>query len=234
MLPAREPHGPSDRRLRMWSVHTSWHTIGDGEFFCPGCGGDRNYRRRTGRRRLTVLGVPLLSRGPAGPVVECAACHDRFGTEVLDHPTTARFSAMLRDAVHTVALAVLAAGGTSSPTTVRTAVLAVRAAGYDDCTADSLTGLVEALAADTGRYLADVDGPCGAALAIELHEALEPLAPHLAAAGRESILLQGARIALADGAYIQAELDVLTTVGNALLLRPEDTARLMEAARAPF
>ncbi|AOT58782.1 MULTISPECIES: TerB family tellurite resistance protein [Streptomyces] len=234
MLPARGTRESSGRRLRMWSVHTAWHTIGDGEFFCPGCGGDRNYRRRTGRRRLAVLGVPVLPRGLAGPVVECAACHDRFGTEVLDHPTTARFSAMLRDAVHTVALAVLAAGGTSSPTAVRTAVHAVRAAGYDDCTDDSLTGLVEALAADTGRYFGDADGPCGAALAIELHEALEPLAPHLAAAGRESVLLQGARIALADGAYIQAEREVLTTVGNALLLRPDDTARLMEAARAPF
>ncbi|WP_437110456.1 TerB family tellurite resistance protein [Streptomyces sp. enrichment culture] len=234
MLPARGSRGSSGRKLRMCTVHTSWHTIGDGEFFCPGCGGDRNYRRRTGRRRLTVLGVPVLPRGVTGPVVECAACHDRFGTEVLDHPTTARFSAMLRDAVHTVALAVLAAGGTSSPTAVRTAVHAVRTAGYEDCTDDSLTGLVDALAADTGRYLADVDGPCGAALAIELHEALEPLAPHLAPAGRESILLQGARIALADGAYIQAERDVLTTVGTALLLQPDDTARLMEAARTPF
>lgn len=58
--------------------------------------------------------------------------------------------------------------------------------------------------------------------------------PHLATAGRESILLQGARIALADGAYVQAERDVLATVGNALLLPPGDTARLMETARAPF
>ena len=57
---------------------------------------------------------PLLPRGEAGPVVECAACRRHFGTDVLDHPTTTRFSAMLRDAVHTVALAVLAAGGTCS------------------------------------------------------------------------------------------------------------------------
>ncbi|MEV8418920.1 TerB family tellurite resistance protein, partial [Streptomyces niveus] len=76
-------------------------------------------------------------------------------------------------------------------------------------------------------------GPCGAALAIELHEALEPLAPHLAAAGRESILLQGARIALADGPYSAAERDVLSTVGGALQLCAEDTARLLESARTP-
>ncbi|WP_309235618.1 TerB family tellurite resistance protein [Streptomyces sp. TRM64462] len=234
MQPARGTRGSHGRKLRICSVHTSWHTVGDGEFFCPGCGGDRNYRRRTGRRRFTVLGVPLVPRGAVGPVVECAACHDRFGLDALDRPTTARFSAMLRDAVHTVALAVLAAGGTSSPTVVRTAVSAVRAAGYEDCTADGLTALIEALAADTGRFLTDTEGPCGAALAIELHEALEPLSPHLAPTGRESILLQGARIALADGAYIPAEREVLATVGNALALHPDDTARLMETARAPF
>lgn len=230
MLPAR---GMSVRRLRVCGIHTSWNTVGDGEFFCPGCGGDRNYRRRTGRRRFAVLGVPLLPRGITGPVVECAACHGHFGTDALDHPTTGRFSAMLRDAVHTVALAVLAAGGTSSRSVRETAVHTVRAAGLDDCTEDQLTSLVEALAADTGRYVTDA-GPYGAALAIELHEALEPLAPHLAPAGRESILLQGARIALADGPYTQAEREVLATVGAALQLDETDTTRLMETARTPF
>ncbi|MFJ8665410.1 TerB family tellurite resistance protein [Streptomyces sp. NPDC093600] len=218
------------RKVGVCGIRTSWNTVGDGEFFCEECGGDRNYRRRTGRRRFAVLGVPVLPRGAAGPVIECAACHTHFGTDVLDHPTTSRFSAMLRDAVHTVALAVLAAGGASSRTAVDTAVTAVRAAGFAECTATQLTDLVEALAADTGRFLPDVGGG-GAALAIELHEALEPLTPHLAASGRESILLQGARIALADGPYSAAERDVLSTVGNALALCADDTARLLTTAR---
>ncbi|GAA3734221.1 TerB family tellurite resistance protein [Streptomyces tremellae] len=221
--------GNSGRKLRIWGTRTSWTTVGDGEFFCPDCGGDRNYRRRTGRCRFTILGVPLLARGSAGPVVECGSCHGRFGLDVLDHPTTARFSAMLRDAVHTVTLAVLAAGGTGSRTVRETAVVTVRAAGFDDCTEDQLTELVEALAADTGRFVVD-PGPCGAALAIELHEALEPLAPHLAAAGRESIVLDAARVALADGAYSPAEREVLTTVGGALQLAPDTTVRLLAAA----
>ncbi|HEY9373452.1 TerB family tellurite resistance protein [Streptomyces sp.] len=229
----RSLRGGEGRKVRVCGIRTSWNTVGDGEFFCPDCGGDRNYRRRTGRRRFAVLGVPLLPRGFAGPVIECAACQNHFGTDALDHPTTSRFAAMLRDAVHTVALAVLAAGGTSSRTAVDTAVVAVRAAGFDGCTAVQLTDLVEALAADTGRFIPDA-GPCGAALAIELHEALEPLSPHLAPAGRESILLQGARIALADGAYTVSERDVLTTVGNALSLGADDTARLMAEARTPL
>lgn len=226
MLPSRDHSG---KKSIIWAVRTSWETVGDGEFFCADCGGDRNYRRRTGRRRLTVLGIPLLSRGRTGPVVECAACESRFSTETLDHPTTTRFSAMLRDAVHTVTLAVLTAGGTSSHTVTETAVATVRGAGFDECTEEQLTALVDALAADTGRFVTDAE-PCGAALTIELHEALQPLAPHLAPVGRESILLQGARIALADGPYSPAEREVLATVGGALQLCADDTTRLLAAA----
>ncbi|MFE5400718.1 TerB family tellurite resistance protein [Streptomyces sp. NPDC056580] len=230
MLPVRGRDGRAARAARILGTRTAWTPVGDGEFYCPGCGGDRNYQRLSGRRRLTLLGVPLLPRGAAGPVVECAACGHHYGTDVLDHPTTRRFSAMLRDAVHTVALAVLAAGGTSSRTVLETAAGTVRAAGFQDCTEDRLAALVEALAADTGRVLG---GPCGAGLAIELHEALDPLAPHLAPAGRESLFLDAARIALADGPYTPAERDALTTVGAALTICADDVGRLLAAARTP-
>ncbi|MBT2478236.1 TerB family tellurite resistance protein [Streptomyces sp. ISL-94] len=231
MLPVR---GGDGRKLTVWGIRTTWSTVGDGEFFCPACGGDRNYRRRTGRRRFAVLGVPLLPRGSAGPVVECQACRERFATDVLDHLTTTRFTAMLRDAVHTVALAVLAAGGTASRSALEAAVHAVRAAGFQDCTEEQLESLVEALSSDEGRLgLYGVPECCGAALSIELHEALEPLAPHLAGPGRESLLLQGARIALADGPYIPAEREVLCTVGAALRIDADDVARLLSAVRAP-
>ncbi|WP_031226121.1 TerB family tellurite resistance protein [Streptomyces roseochromogenus] len=230
MLPVRGRDGRATTAVHILRIRTAWTPVGDGEFYCPGCGGDRNYQRLTGRRRLTLLGVPLLSRGSTGPVVECAACRHHYGTDVLDHPTTRRFSAMLRDAVHTVALAVLAAGGTSSRTALESAAAAVRAAGFDGCTEEQLAALVEALAADTGRVLG---GECGTSLTIELHEALDPLAPHLAPAGRESLLLQAARIALADGPYTPAERDALATVGAALTICADDVTRLLAAARTP-
>ncbi|KAB1989700.1 tellurite resistance TerB family protein [Streptomyces triticiradicis] len=230
MLPGWGRNGRAVQVPRVLGTRTAWSTVGDGEFFCPGCGGDRNYQRLTGRRRFTLLGVPVLPRGETGPVVECAACHTHYGTDVLDHPTTTRFSAMLRDAVHTVALAVLAAGGCCARASLQTAAATVRSAGFDDCTEDQLGALVEALAADTGRFFGE---PCGASLAIELHEALDPLAPHLAPTGREAILLQGARIALADGPYTPAERDALATVGAALMICSDDVTRLLATARTP-
>ncbi|MFC9929491.1 TerB family tellurite resistance protein [Streptomyces sp. NPDC127190] len=230
MLPVRGRDGRAARAVRILGTRTAWTPVGDGEFFCPGCGGDRNYQRLTGRRRLTLFGLPVLPRGATGPVVECAACHGHYGTEVLDHPTTRRFSGMLRDAVHTVALAVLTAGGTGSRTALETAAGMVRAAGFADCTEEQLAALVEAVAADTGRVLGP---PCGASLTIELHEALDPLAPHLAPAGRESLFLQGARIALADGPYTPAEREALATVGAALMICADDVSRLLASARTP-
>ncbi|MFG2961881.1 TerB family tellurite resistance protein [Streptomyces sp. NPDC048288] len=230
MLPVRGRDGRTVRPARILGTRTAWTPVGDGQFFCPGCGGDRNYQRLTGRRRFTLLGVPVLPRGTTGPVVECAACRHHYGTDVLDHPTTTRFSAMLRDAVHTVALAVLAAGGTCSRTALEAAAATVRAAGFEDATEDQLGALVDALAADTGRVF---EQPGGASLAIELHEALDPLAPHLAPGGRESLLLQAARIALADGPYTTAEREVLGTVGAALTICAHDVTRLLAAARTP-
>jgi hypothetical protein len=237
-------------RLCIWGVRTAWHTEDDGEFFCADCGGDRAYHRRTGTRRLTVLNVPVLNRGPAGTVIECTACHRQFGSEVLLRPTTTRFSAMLRDAVHTIALAVLTAGGATGRPAREAAVGAVRSAGFSDCTEDQLLGLLAAIVADEGRYAGpgagtgpgaaelgpdsfadEVDG-CGSWLSIELHEALEPLADHLAPQGRERVLLQGAHIALADGPYLPAEREVLEAVGRCLSLPLDDIDRLLAAAAA--
>jgi hypothetical protein len=222
-------------------TRTVWHTDGDGDFFCPGCGGDRGYRCRTGRRRLTILGFPLLPRGSAGTVVECVGCLARFAPAVLEQPTNTLFSAMLRDAVHTVALALLTAGGAAGAPARSAAVHAVRSAGFADCTEDQLLGLLAAIVADEGRFpgaaddwgqdgLADALDDCGSPLSIELREALEPLARHLAPQGRERVLLQGARIALADGPYLPAERETLMAVGRCLGIGCDEVTRVLEAA----
>ncbi|UNS96943.1 TerB family tellurite resistance protein [Streptomyces tubbatahanensis] len=215
-------------RVRLAGVRTSWRTLDDGDFFCPGCGGDRRYRRRTGRRRFVLLGVPLIPRGPAGPVVECVACRDHFAVGALDHPTTDRLATMLREAVHSVALAVLAAGGAQARAVRETAVETVRTAGFPGCREEELMTLLTALTQESGP---GERGPVSRE--IELHEVLAPLAPHLAVPGRESLLLQGARIALADGVYCAAEREVLTTVGQALRIATQDVDRLLAQAHTP-
>lgn len=204
--------------LRMAGMRTAWTTVGDGEFFCPACGGDRNYKRRTGRRRLVVLGLPVLARGEVPEALVCTSCRGHFGTGRLERPTTNRLATLLRDAVHIVVLSTLAAGGTGSREAVEAAVATLQEAGFPDCSEEQLLALLAALHAD------------GAVRRDELHRVLDPLVPHLAAAGRERLLLHGARIALADGPYEQAEHAVLRALGGALRLRSAETERLLAAA----
>ncbi|UCM87816.1 TerB family tellurite resistance protein [Streptomyces marincola] len=206
---------------RVAGVRTAWRVEDDGDFFCASCGGDRCYQRLSGRRRLMLLGLPVLPRGAAEPVVECVACRGRFPLAVLRQPTTTRLTALLRDAVHTVALAMLAtAGNPDAAVPVRRgAVEAVRAAGFADCTEERLLTLRAALGARGPEQVEH-----------EVRQALSALAPHLAGPGRESLLLHGARIALTDGPYRTSELAMLSVVGEALRIGPADTERLLATA----
>ncbi|MCK1795905.1 zinc ribbon domain-containing protein [Streptomyces sp. XM4193] len=222
-------------RVRVAGVRTAWTTVEDGEFFCPACGGDRNYELRTGRRRLTVLRVPLLPRGTTGPTVVCSSCEGHFEPSALQQPTTTQLGSLLRDAVHAVALSVLGAGGAGSRTARDAAVGWLRNSGFASCDEEQLLTLLAALDADraepehiTERRAAPY--ATGLTSERELRAVLAPLAPHLESGGREGLLLEGACIALADGPYEDAELAVLAVVGDALRIPAEDVDRLLAAA----
>lgn len=214
-----------------WGVRPRWRTDVLGEFFCPGCGGDRNYRRQHGRPWLRLLGTPVLPLGPVSGSVQCTSCHGRYGPDALGRLTTARLAAMLRDAQYTVALAMLAAGGTGAQPARDAACAVVREAGFDDCGEAQVLAALAALSAP-GRPTG-VPG-LGGGLLVELRATLQPLAPHLALQGRERLLFQGAWVALADGSYAPGERAALDAVGHCLDLAPDRVARLLDqAARAP-
>ncbi|MDH6118697.1 TerB family tellurite resistance protein [Kitasatospora sp. GAS204B] len=214
---------------QLWGVRPRWRTDVLGDFFCPGCGGDRNYRRQHGRRWLRLFGTPVLPLGPVLGSVQCTNCLGRYGLESLEQPTSGRLTGLLRDAHYTIALALLAAGGTNAAAARTEAGELVRDAGFEDCgEAQLLAALAALLGLDAGEPV-DLQAD-GGGLLVELHAALEPLAPHLAQQGRERLLLQGARIALADGRYLPQERAALTAVGGCLRLAEDVVDRLLEAA----
>jgi hypothetical protein len=213
----------------LWGVRSRWRTDVLGDFFCPGCGGDRNYRRQHGRRWLRLLGTPVLPVGPVVGSVQCTSCHGRYGVETLEQVTCVRLASMLRDAQYTVALAVLAAGGTGSRAAREAACTTIRDAGFEDCGEAQILAALAALTGVGGDGALDLEVQ-GSGLTIELHAALEPLAPHLAQQGRERLVLQGASIALADGRYLPQERAALAAVGRCLKLGEDRVGELLRAA----
>ncbi len=166
-------------------------------FFCPTCGGDRPGARRAARRWLTLFWVPVVPLGRAGEVVECETCHTRFDPTVADRPTTAHLASILDDAVRVLTAMVVASGDSQDPALRAAAVerVAPILAGYDD---DTLSGDIEVLdPALAGSYV-------------------EPLAEGLEVTGKESLLADLVRVALAGVTVTPDQRRVIEAAGRGL------------------
>lgn len=174
--------------------------IGTGQFHCPNCGGDREYKHQTARRFFTLFFVPVIPLDKVGEVVRCQTCHVRFDPAVLRRPTSAQLASALPAAMRAAAAAVVRAGGASEPA-CRAAIDAVRRAGapgYD----------MPQLHADLSQPPEAIAGP------------LQTLASQVVLEACERYLADAVRIGLADGPLSQPERETLRWIAGHLGLTP--------------
>ncbi len=179
--------------LIIWGLGVFYHTIAQGAFFCRKCGGDRRYRRRAGRRFITLFFIPLIPLGKTGEHVQCATCKTRYVTEVLRLPTAAQMERALPAGMRALVSVVLRAGDPASPAARRRAIEAVTGAGaqgYDDAALD-----------------ADLAQPAGAG-----RQAIAMLGAQLQVHAREWHLAELIRIAMADGPLTGAQRAAIESV----------------------
>jgi len=170
----------------IWGLRVIYHTVAQGTFFCRKCGGDRAYRRRAGRRFITVFFIPLIPLSKTGEHVQCTTCKTRYVTEVLRLPTAAKMQAALPAGMRALVAAMLIAGDPASQAARRKAIEAVTGAGaqgYDDAALD-----------------ADIAQPAGAG-----RKAIAALGDQLQVPAREWYLAEVIRIGMADGPLTGAE-----------------------------
>jgi hypothetical protein len=188
--------------LLIFGLSVFFRTVGQGDFHCPNCGGDRHYRRRVARRWFTLFFLPIIPLNQVGEVVECTTCGNRFALDVLRLPTAQQMAAALPTAMRAAAVAVLTAGDPSASAARVRAVEAVRGyglAGYDDA----------ALAADLSEPLDE--------------ETIAQAGAQLTTEAREWFLAQAVRIALAGGAIDAGERQALHAVAGRLGMTPAHT-----------
>ncbi len=172
--------------LIIWGLRVFYRTLGRGAFFCRRCGGDREYRHRTGRRFITVFFIPLIPLKPTGDHVQCLTCKSRYVTDVLRLPTTTQMQIALVNGVRALVAIMLRAGDPDSPPARRRALEAVTGVG------DSAYGEVT-LEADL-TVSDDAAWPLVAALGRQLQ-----------VEAREWHLAEAIRIAMADGPLTGAQ-----------------------------
>lgn len=174
--------------------------IGTGQFACPNCGGDRDYKHKTARRFFTLFFVPVIPLDKVGEVVQCQACHTKYDPAVLRRPTNTQLGGAMAAAMRAAASVVVRAGG-NSDTAIRAAIEAVRGTGFP--------------AYDIEQLQADLGQPVEAAA-----EPLRTLSTLVTTEACERYLAQAVRIALVDGGLSPAERDALGWVASNLGMTP--------------
>jgi hypothetical protein len=166
-------------------------------FFCPSCGADRVGRVREGRRWLRIGRVPVVPAGFDARHVECASCGDRHAPAVLDVLTTAQLWMSLERAVHVLAVLTVATGDPEDRALRRRAVQQVRTVrpAYDQSQLD--------------HDLATLEPPMAQDAVAELADALE-------AEGKERLVADLVRVALAGGTVTVEQRWLLQSVATTL------------------
>jgi hypothetical protein len=181
----------------IWGLRVIYRTLGRGVFFCRRCGGDREYRQRSGRRFVTVFFIPLVPLMQTGVHVQCLTCKTRYVTEVLKLPTTVQMQLALSAGMRAMVAVMLRAGDPASPLARRRALDAVAGTGdrgYDEAALDQ-----------------DLAGPAGAA-----RPQVGALGSQLQVEAREWCLAEAIRIGMADGPLTGAERAAAEHLAGAL------------------
>lgn len=198
--------GKATVMLLIFGVRVYYRTIGQGTFYCQRCGGDREYRLRSGWRFIHLFFIPLIPLGKVGEHVRCTTCRARYRTEVLGLPTMEQMQAAHPAGMRAAAVTMLRAGDSGSQAARRRAIEAISGAGlvgYDDA----------ALDADLAHASAGED----------LTPALAALARQLAEPAREWFLAEIVRIGLADGTLSDSERQAAQEIAARLGMTPAQT-----------
>lgn len=182
-----------------------FRTTGHGMVHCYRCGGDRPYRRCTGRRWFQVLWIPVIPLERIAEHVQCRICRTTYRLEVLSIPTSAAMQAALPAGALAAVMIMLRAGDAASPAARGRAIDVVQAAGltgYDDA------ALTADLAAAPGR-----DAATTASLAT--------LAIQLTMPAPEWFLADAVRVGLADGRLSDSERSAARLIAGHLGLSAE-------------
>ena len=187
--------------LLIFGIRIRFRTVATVAFFCPRCGGDREGLGRTARRWFTLFWIPVIPLDQVGEVVECTTCRTRFEPAVAEAPTSAALSEILGNAVRVLTAMVVRTGDPTDPVLRAAAVAHVRSvdACYDDAT----------LAADAVAVDPALAEPY-----------VVPLAEGIQVSGKERLLGDLVRIALAGGTVTPDQRRVIDLAGRGLDLTP--------------
>ncbi|MBO6516399.1 MAG: TerB family tellurite resistance protein [Bacteroidia bacterium] len=192
-------------------------TISTGNFHCPQCETQEEYRHRKARKFFTLYFIPIIPLNSLGEYVECRRCKSTFITEVLNQSNTASeqaFMTLYLHAIrHSMVLIMLADGIIEE--SEKTAVLnIINRHGHNDMTM-----------ADLEAYIVEVQRENKS-----ITTYLSEVAPALNDYGKEMIIKSALEVAASDGHMDMSELQEISVMGQALNMDESHLKRILNEA----
>ncbi|GAA4229493.1 hypothetical protein GCM10022254_22100 [Actinomadura meridiana] len=183
--------------LLVFGLTAVFRTVSEGTFHCPRCGGDRAYRRRAGRRWISVFFVPVVPLWRLGEAVVCRTCRVRFPPSALRTPTALEMVEALAAAMRAAAALVLRSGDPADAAARARAAVTVTGYGEPEYDGDAIDADLTLPRPFLEREVAEAE-------------------PHLAVEAKEWFLAQAVRIGLADGPLGEGERRELHGIADLL------------------
>lgn len=179
-------------------------TIKKGDFNCPQCQVNTNYRHRKVRRFFTLYFTPVIPLDRLGEYVECGTCKGTFVPRVLEDTNSGKaFLSVLEEAIrHSMILIMLADGEIDANEKEQTLKIINKFSEGET----SMQKLDE--------YIKEVELRKDE----DLLQYLSKVEPALDNHGKESIIKCAITVAAADGKIDNSELKVIDNMGKALKL----------------
>ncbi|MEM6925623.1 MAG: TerB family tellurite resistance protein [Myxococcota bacterium] len=174
-----------------------------GQFYCPECGPDVDFKHKRVRRFFTLYFIPVLPLDLLGEYVECANCHSTFRKDVLEFDpgaASASFEAEFHVAIRKVMIKMMLADGQTDDAEV-TSVGEI----YTQLTDKPLS---ETAIRDEAVTL-ETDGQT-------VEDYVRSVRGQLNDQGKELVLRAALAIAAADGEIADEEAELLVRVGRAM------------------
>jgi zinc-ribbon family len=199
--------------LIIWGLRVFFRTVGSGFFHCPHCGGDRQYRRRSGRYFFTLFFIPVIPLKKVSEHVQCTICRTRFAPDVLGVPTAAEMSAALPEGMRAAAVTMLLSGDSLAASARQRALETIRGTGANWY--------------GTGNLEADLRQPPPLG-------ALGQVGMQLTPEAKEWFLAEVVRVGLADGPLTDRERQAAQSIAQHLAMTPAQTYGVVAmTAQAP-
>lgn len=228
-------------------------TIKEGQFFCPQCLTDKNYKHKKVTQFFTLYFIPLIPLGNKGQYVECQTCRNTYLDRVLeirptftveDHIPVGSNSIQIEQTNPAITMAAVAASEQSNKPSKaeilsekqkaikKVLIMMILADGkvedaeihmFHKVYREVCNGLVADIYREIEQVQTENKLP---------HQYLKEVASFLNDEGKKDIIRASMMIAASDGDIDPSELRMVENFGKALELRPNEVREIIDAIKA--